>query len=148
MLTPKAFKNTGLIAYKPLGKEPCQIMFNYLDNPPHIQPPVEISFLLLGGKIAENEGLPSVFPHRRAKLLIQIEAQWTLDYSMYANDAIRWVNSLRKLLIPYANFGYLNYCDINIPNYLYSYFGNNVSWLKTIKEKYYPYNLFYYPQGI
>ncbi|OSB12407.1 FAD-dependent oxidoreductase [Paraclostridium bifermentans] len=148
MLTPKAFKNTGLIAYKPLGKEPCQIMFNYLDNPPHIQPPVEISFLLLGGKIAENEGLPSVFPHRRAKLLIQIEAQWTLDYSMYANDAIRWVNSLRKLLIPYANFGYLNYCDINIPNYLYSYFGNNVSWLKTVKEKYDPYNLFYYPQGI
>ncbi|WP_322392444.1 BBE domain-containing protein [Clostridium perfringens] len=37
---------------------------------------------------------------------------------------------------------------MNIPNYLYSYFGNNVPWLKTVKEKYDPYNLFYYPQGI
>nr|WP_275890919.1 BBE domain-containing protein [Romboutsia hominis] len=67
---------------------------------------------------------------------------------MYANDTIRWVNNLRKSLLPYAGFGYLNYCDINISNYLYSYFGNNVPWLKIVKEKYDPYNLFYYPQGI
>ncbi len=146
--TPKGFKNTGLLAYNSLGKEPCQIMFDYLDNSPPIQPPIDIEFLLLGGKIAENEGLPSAFPHRHAKVLIQIEAEWILKYSMYANDTIRWVNSLRNSLLPYAGFGYLNYCDINIPDYLYSYFGNNVSWLKTVKEKYDPYNLFYYPQGI
>lgn len=146
--TPTGFKITGLLAYNQLGKEPCQIMFDYLDNSPPIQPPIDIGFLLLGGKIAENEGLLSAYPHRGAKVLVQIDAEWTYDYSIYANDTIRWVNSLRKSLLPYAGFGYLNYCDINIPNYLYSYFGNNVPWLKTVKEKYDPYNLFYYPQGI
>ncbi|WP_315079517.1 FAD-binding oxidoreductase [uncultured Clostridium sp.] len=146
--TPKGFKTTGLLAYKSLGKVPCQIMFDYLDNSPSIQPPIEIGFLLLGGKIAENECLPSAYPHRGAKVLVQIDAEWIPEYSIYANDIIRWVNSLRKSLLPYAGFGYLNYCDINIPNYLYNYFGNNVSWLKTVKEKYDPYNLFYYPQGI
>jgi hypothetical protein len=146
--TLKGFKITGLFAYNPLEKEPCQIMFDYLDNPPPIQPPIDIGFLLLRGKIAENEGLPSAYPHRHAKVLIQIDAEWILKYSMYANDTIRWVNSLRRALLPYAGFGYLNYCDINIPDYLYNYFGNNVPWLKTVKEKYDPYNLFYYPQGI
>lgn len=146
--TPTGFKITGLLAYKSLGKEPCQIMFNYLDNSPPIQPPINIGFLLLGGKIAENKDLPSAYPHRGAKILVQIDAQWTLNYSMHANDTIRWVNNLRKSLLPYAGFGYLNYCDINISNYLYSYFGNNVPWLKIVKEKYDPYNLFYYPQGI
>ncbi len=146
--TPKGFKITGLFAYKLLGKAPCQIMFDYLDNSPPIQPPINIGFLLLGGRIAENEGLPSAYPHRRAKVLIQIDAEWIPEYNMYANDTVRWVNSLRKSLLPYAGFGYLNYCDINIPNYLYNYFGNNVSWLKIVKEKYDPYNLFYYPQGI
>ncbi|WP_092925543.1 FAD-dependent oxidoreductase [Romboutsia hominis] len=146
--TPTGFKITGLLAYKLLGKEPCQIMFNYLDNSPPIQPPINIGFLLLGGKIAENKDLPSAYPHRGAKILVQIDAQWTLNYSMHANDTIRWVDNLRKSLLPYAGFGYLNYCDINISNYLYSYFGNNVPWLKIVKEKYDPYNLFYYPQGI
>lgn len=146
--TPTAFKITGLLAYKPLGKAPCQILFDYLDNAPPIQPPIDVGFLLLGGRIEENEGLPSAYPHRGAKVLIQIDAEWILKYSNYANDTIRWVNSLRTSLLPYAGFGYLNYCDINIPNYLYNYFGNNVSWLKTVKEKYDPYNLFYYPQGI
>nr|WP_242824081.1 FAD-dependent oxidoreductase [[Clostridium] dakarense] len=145
---PTGFKITGLLAYKPLRKEPCQIMFDYLDNSPPIQPPIDISLLLLGGKIKENEGLPSAFPHRHAKVLVQIDAQWDLKYSMYANDTIRWVNNLRRSLLPYAGFGYLNYCDINIPNYLYNYFGNNVFWLKIVKEKYDLYNLFYYPQGI
>ena len=145
---PKGFKNTGLLAYNPLGKVPSEIIFDYLDNAPPIQPPIQIEILLLGGKIAENEDLPSAYPHRSAKTLIQINAEWLLEYSMYANDTVRWVNSLRKALLTYAGFGYLNYCDINIPNYLYNYFGNNVYWLKTVKEKYDPYNLFYYPQGI
>lgn len=146
--TPKGFKNTGLLAYKPLGKAPCKIIFDYLDNSPPIQPLIGVEVFLLGGKIAENEYLPSAYPHRGAKVLIQIDAEWETKYSMYANDTVRWVNNLRKSLLPYAGFGYLNYCDINIPNYLYNYFGDNVSWLKTIKEKYDPYNLFYYPQGI
>lgn len=146
--TPKGFKNTGLFSYEPLGKAPCQILFDYLDNSPSIQPSVQVEFLLLGGKIKKNEHLPSAYPHRNAKVLIQIEAEWILEYSMYANETIMWVNSLRTSLLPYAGFGYLNYCDIYIPNYLYSYFGNNVSWLKIVKEKYDQFNLFYYPQGI
>lgn len=146
--TPRGFKNTGLLAYKTLEEAPCKIIFDYLDNAPPIQPPIDIEILLLGGKIAENELLSSAFPHRGAKVLIQIDAEWDIKYSMYANDTVKWVNNLRKELLPYADFGYLNYCDINIPNYLYSYFGNNVSWLKTVKEKYDPHNLFYYPQGI
>ena len=146
--TPTGFKTTGLLAYKILRKEPCQIIFDYLDNSPNIQPTIQIGFLLLGGKIKENKKLPSAYPHRDAKVLIQIDAQWLPEYSMYANDTIRWVNSLRKSLLPYAGFGYLNYCDINISNYLYNYFGNNVFWLKLVKAKYDPYNLFYYPQSI
>ena len=55
MSTPKGFKITGLLAYKQLGKEPCQILFDYLDNAPPIQLPIEIGFLLLRGKIAENK---------------------------------------------------------------------------------------------
>lgn len=145
---PRSFKITGLLAYNSLGKEPCEILFNYLNNSPPIQPPISIGFLLLGGKIAENENLPSAFPHRAAKILVQIVAEWFPEYSIYANETIRWVNSLRTSLLPYAGFGYLNYCDINIPNYLYNYFGNNVSWLRTVKERYDPYNLFYYPQGV
>lgn len=146
--TPKGFKNTGLLAYKLLGETPCKILFDHLDNSPEIQPPIEAEILLLGGRIAENKYLPSAYPHREAKVLIQIIAEWELKYSMYANDAVKWVNNLRESLLPYADFGYLNYCDINIPNYLYNYFGNNVSWLKIVKERYDPYNLFYYPQGI
>lgn len=146
--TPTGFKNTGLFAYNQLGKVPCQVMFDYLDKSPLIQPDIEISFLLLGGKIAKNESLPSAYPHRGAKILVQIDAEWTLEYSRYADETVKWVNSLRKSLSSYIDFGYLNYCDINIPNYLYSYFGDNVSWLKTVKEKYDPYNLCYYPQGI
>lgn len=148
MPAPRAFKITGLLAYNLLEKEPCEILFNYLNNSPPIQPPISIGFLLLGGKIAENQSLPSAFPHRSAKMLVQIVAEWFPEYSIYANETIRWVNSLRTSLLPYAGFGYLNYCDINIPNYLYNYFGNNVSWLRTVKERYDPYNLFYYPQGV
>ncbi|WP_226891987.1 BBE domain-containing protein [Paraclostridium bifermentans] len=145
---PTGFKITGLLAYNPLEKEPCQIIFDYLDNAPNIQPNIDIGFLLLGGQIKKNEYLPSAFPHRNARLLIQIDAEWNLEYSLYANDTIRWVNRLRNQLLPYAGFGYLNYCDINISNYLYSYFGNNVVWLKNVKEKYDSHNIFYYPQGI
>ncbi|WP_252247190.1 BBE domain-containing protein [Clostridium sp. ZBS4] len=107
-----------------------------------------IELYVVGLRSAENERLPSAYPHRGAKVLVPIDAEWILKYSMYANDTIRWVNSLKKSLLSYAGFGHLNYCYINIPNYLYNYFDNNVCWLKTVKEKYNPYNLFYYHQGI
>ncbi|MGY5266761.1 FAD-binding oxidoreductase [Paraclostridium bifermentans] len=61
MYKPTGFKITGLLAYKPLEKEPCQTIFDYLDNAPNIQPSIDIGFLLLGGQIKKMNICPVLF---------------------------------------------------------------------------------------
>lgn len=101
-----------------------------------------------GGAIANVASSASAFPHRdQQTFCIQYFSSWTR-----AADTPQRLTNMSKAYaamrphVPGAC--YVNYCDLDLPDWAMSYWGANLSRLRQIKSQYDPNNIFRHAQSV
>ncbi len=100
-----------------------------------------------GGNVGEIAPDATAFAHRDALYSIQYYSQWT-----QAKDTPRRMamsNQVYQTMRPYVSgFAYVNYPDLELPDYARAYWGDNLARLRQIKLKYDPRNIFRHGQSV
>jgi FAD/FMN-containing dehydrogenase len=100
-----------------------------------------------GGKIAEVDPTETAFPRRKAQYCIQYYSSWTRAADTPAHLAtVNKVFSAMRPFMPGAS--YVNYCDLDLPDYPQAYWGDNLPRLMGVKQEYDPQNLFRHTQSV
>ncbi|MDF2802187.1 MAG: yvdP 1 [Anaerocolumna sp.] len=105
-----------------------------------------LSLYALGGRVSDIPADATAFYYRNGKYIMNLQTTWEENY--YAKENREWVNSNYPRLMCTTSGSYVNFPYERLPNYLCEYYGTHVMRLKLIKEKYDPYNIFTFPQGI
>lgn len=105
-----------------------------------------LSLYALGGRVSDISIEDTAFYYRTAKYIMNLQSTWEEDY--YAKENREWINSNYPRLICAASGSYINFPYKKLPDYLCEYYGKHVMRLRVTKEKYDPYNIFTFPQGI
>jgi hypothetical protein len=101
-----------------------------------------------GGAIAAPAADATAFAHRKGTLFsMQYAANWTS-----AKDTPQRLADMREVyaaMRPYVSgAAYVNYCDLELPDYATAYWGANLARLKKIKTAFDPTNVFRHAQSI
>ena len=101
-----------------------------------------------GGKIADMAADATAFPRRAGtQYCIQYYAEWLKASDTTAR--IAQVNKLYAAMRPYMpGASYVNYCDLDLPDYATAYWGSNLARLSAVKRQYDPDNLFHHAQSV
>ncbi len=101
-----------------------------------------------GGKIADTAADASAFPRRAGtQFCIQYYAEWQKASDSPAH--IAQVNNLYAAMRPHMpGASYVNYCDLDLPDYATAYWGGNLARLSAVKRQYDPDNLFHHAQSV
>jgi FAD/FMN-containing dehydrogenase len=101
-----------------------------------------------GGAIADVLVDASAFPHRdRLTFCIQYYSSWTR-----AADTAQRLTTMSKIYAAMRSYvpgaAYVNYCDLDLPNWATSYWGSNLDRLRQVKSQYDPANVFRQAQSV
>jgi FAD/FMN-containing dehydrogenase len=101
-----------------------------------------------GGKIADVAADATAFPHRAGtQFCIQYYTEWERAADTPAHLAsIAKVYAAMRPYMPGAS--YVNYCDLDLPNFANAYWGANLARLSAVKKAYDPTNLFHHAQSV
>lgn len=100
----------------------------------------------LGGKVSEVCEYSSAFYYRDSMYILLIQSAW--EDNIYKEANVNWVLDNFNYIYSITNGSYINFPLLQLPNYEFNYFGENILRLKEIKSKYDPYNVFNFPQSI
>jgi FAD/FMN-containing dehydrogenase len=101
-----------------------------------------------GGKIADVAADATAFPRRAGtQYCIQYYSSWTraADTPTHLAQVAKVYAAMRPYL-PGAS--YVNYCDLDLPDYASAYWGDNLARLVAAKQHYDPDNLFCHAQSV
>jgi len=101
-----------------------------------------------GGKIADVAADDTAFPRRKGtQFCIQYYSSWThaADTPAHVANVARIYAAMRPFM-PGAS--YVNYCDLDLPDYANAYWGDNLPRLMEVKQHYDPDNLFHHAQSV
>ncbi len=100
----------------------------------------------LGGAISRVTSADTAFAHRGALATMQIYLRTSpADWSVAASS----VAEMRDQLTPIVGGGaYVNYVDAGMPNWAQAYYGDNLTRLRQVAQRYDPDQLFTFPQAI
>jgi len=101
-----------------------------------------------GGKIADLAADATAFPRRAGtQYCIQYFSSWTRAGDTAAHLAqVAKVYAAMRSHMPGA--AYVNYCDLDLPDYAIAYWGGNLPRLVAVKQHYDPDNLFRHAQSV
>ncbi len=101
-----------------------------------------------GGKISDVPADATAFPRRAGtQYCIQYYSSWTraADTPTHLAQVAKVYAAMRPYL-PGAS--YVNYCDLDLPDYAKAYWGDNLDRLVAVKQNYDPDNLFHHAQSV
>lgn len=101
-----------------------------------------------GGKISDVAADATAFPRRAGtQYCIQYYSSWTRAADTPAHLAqVANVYAAMRPYLPGAS--YVNYCDLDLPDYAAAYRGDNLARLVAVKQQYDPDNLFHHAQSV
>jgi len=138
------FKNASAFAYEPLSQEAIVTLVDWLRDSPSAANLV--GFFPLGGAVGRVQPRATAFPHRGALFDIQYQAYWFDPAEAEADLA--WLRGIRDAMRPFSRGAYVNYIDADLPDWAGEYYGQNLSRLRRIKERYDPDGIFASPHSI
>ncbi|HML36232.1 MAG TPA: FAD-binding oxidoreductase [Bacillota bacterium] len=140
------FQSASRFVYRQFS--PCEIsdIAALIQNRPDGSVYTGLSMYALGGKVAETDVNNTAFFHRNAHYIIWIETIWEDSRFACVNSA--WINQQFQCLVPLTTGSYVNFPYDGLCCYKSEYYGCHVECLKEIKQKYDPYNVFTFPQGL
>lgn len=101
-----------------------------------------------GGRISEVAADATAFPHRAGtQFCIQYYSSWmnAADTPVHVARVAKVYAAMRPHM-PGAS--YVNYCDLDLPDYATIYWGANLGRLVAVKQQYDPDNLFHHAQSV
>jgi FAD/FMN-containing dehydrogenase len=101
-----------------------------------------------GGKIADVDAADTAFPHRAGtQYCIQYYSEWqrVADTPAHLANVAKVYAAMRPHM---PGSSYVNYCDLDLPNYAQAYWGDNLARLMAVKAAYDPQNLFRHAQSV
>ncbi|MGN2337908.1 FAD-binding protein [Clostridium cagae] len=105
-----------------------------------------VNFYGLGGKVKEISKYDTAFYYRDSNYILLVQS--VFENNLYKAENFSWVNEKYNYLYSITDGSYVNFPFSPLADYLYDYFGNNVQKLKYVKQKYDPFNVFNFQQGI
>lgn len=127
---------------KPMSEEGCA---SFLQALPH---GVGVIFDGYGGTLAEKANDETAFVHRQNVLCsLQYYVQWQTP--SHAGAQMKILKDFYESARPFMSGGaYVNYCDLDLPDYTQAYWGANYSRLQNVKRKYDPSDVFRHAQSV
>jgi hypothetical protein len=101
-----------------------------------------------GGAIADVAAVDSAFPRRGGtQYCIQYFSSWrhSADSASHLTNVANVYAAMRPYL---QGAAYVNYCDLDLPNWADAYWGQNLPRLSAVKKAYDSGNLFHHPQSV
>lgn len=101
-----------------------------------------------GGAINKVPTQSTAFAHRGTTLF---SMQYYMSWSRAADSDrhVQYMRELYQVMRPYVSGGaYVNYCDLDLPNYAQAYWGSNLPQLEILKKKYDSSNFFRHAQSV
>ncbi len=101
-----------------------------------------------GGRIAEVAADATAFPRRAGtQFCIQYYASWqrAADGPTHLANMAKVYAAMRPHL---PGAAYVNYCDLDLPDFATAYWGENLTRLSTVKRAYDPDNVFHHAQSV
>lgn len=105
-----------------------------------------LSLYALGGRVREVDVDDTAFFYRKAHFIIWLETTW--EENSFAEENRAWISGRFPALAAVTTGSYVNFPYNKLPNYLEEYYGPHVRKLEWVKEKYDPYHIFSFPQGL
>ncbi len=105
-----------------------------------------LSLYALGGRVRDVGADETAFFYRNAKYILWLETIWEEQGAAEVNRA--WVHRRFPVLAEVSKGAYVNFPYRLLPHSLQAYYGAHAAFLQHVKEKYDPYNVFGFPQGI
>ena len=100
----------------------------------------------LGGAISKVTSADTAFPHRKALATMQIYVQTSpADRATAAASVAEMRDQLTGIV---GGGGYVNYIDASMPNWAQAYYGDNLTRLRQVAQRYDPDRLFTFAQAI
>lgn len=114
----------------------------------HPSATVSTNFESLGGAVSDVSSTATAYPHRRASFVVHLQG----NAGLRAENEEAIANAMadfETVLAPRATGGvYVNYPDRTLSDWGRSYWGENLSRLKTVKRRYDPENVFDHAHSI
>ncbi|MGG2065226.1 FAD-binding oxidoreductase [Bacillus sp. S14(2024)] len=143
--TPLPFKSVGPYVYRLLPEKAITTIERFINDPPPYST-TSVFFHGVGGAVAEISNRATAYFYRKALSNVTLFATWSKSEG--AAKGIRWVEDLRRALLPFTNGVYVNTPDLSIKKWPKVYYGSNFERLTRVKDKYDPKNVFNFPQSI
>ncbi|WRS26304.1 FAD-binding oxidoreductase [Oscillospiraceae bacterium MB08-C2-2] len=105
-----------------------------------------LSLYALGGRVEAVPQDETAFYYRNAHFIVWLETIW--EDPAFRRENEKWINNRFPALASVTAGSYVNFPYSCLPNYLEEYYGTHVGRLMQIKQRYDPYNIFTFPQGI
>ena len=101
-----------------------------------------------GGSLADIARDATAFVHRKGTLFcLQYGSEW--DGPAHTKERLDDMSQFYASLRPYVSGGaYVNYCDLELPDYAPAYWGTNLPRLKQAKATFDPANVFRHAQSV
>jgi FAD/FMN-containing dehydrogenase len=101
-----------------------------------------------GGAVANVPTDATAFAHRdKLTFCIQYYSEWTRPAD--TTQRMKEMSKVYAAMRPYVpGASYVNYCDLDLPNWAVSYWGSNLDRLRQVKSLYDPTNLFRHAQSV
>jgi hypothetical protein len=101
-----------------------------------------------GGKIADVAADATAFPRRAGtQYCIQYFSSWNraADTSTHLAQVAKVYAAMRPHM---PDASYVNYCDLDLPDYATAYWGDNLGRLVAVKQQYDPDDMFHHAQSV
>lgn len=142
---PNRFKSTGRFVYRDLSNCAINELVEFVDNSPG-KDNCSIRLYSLGGTIRKYPSFHTAYYYRNAKYIIGMGADWEKNDN--AQPFKGWVEKVFQFVKPITQGSYVNFPYAELENYGVNYYGKNYYYLKKVKRKYDPNNLFSFQQSI
>jgi hypothetical protein len=140
------FKSTGRFVHRRYSLSELENMAEVVENPAEGSVYAAVSFYALGGQISNVRKEDTDFYYRNARYIMGVQSVWTED--AFAEENREWVQERFEYIKSITEGSYVNFPISNLRNYEREYFGGNVQRLVRVNEKYDPFNVFSFPQGL
>lgn len=153
------YKAKSAMLFKPMSVEGVrgiqrQLEARRLDPAIPVDNQASVTFLSLGGAVADVSPDATSFPHREALADVQYLAYWPGPETDVAQANLRWMRRTYDDTFPWISGGgagcYVNYCDdeLDAQSWPGLYYGANLPRLRALKSRYDPHDVFRGPQSI
>ncbi len=140
------FNSVSRFVQKEFNKCEISTLVDLIQERPQGSVFVGLSMYAMGGRVSEVGTDETAFFYRNSHYIIWLETVW--EEKRFAEENRLWVSQRFPVLASVTMGSYINFPYNKLPDYLEEYYGTHVCRLKGIKEKYDPFNVFTFPQGI